>query len=74
MFRSRNFSVTNVSTLLIYGALYVALLFQPLFMLGNTRLHGARPWGLRSIPGTTFLVFLSTRFGGLAQPYGPRSS
>ena len=35
MFRSRNFSVTNVSTLVIYGALYVVGVFQPLFLIGT---------------------------------------
>jgi len=71
MFRSRNFTVTNVSTLLIYGSLYVLSLFQPLFMLGTL---GYTPpaVGLGSIPGPLFLVFLSTRFGTLASRYGPR--
>jgi EmrB/QacA subfamily drug resistance transporter len=71
MFRSRNFTVTNISTLLIYGSLYVLALFQPIFMLGTL---GYTPpaVGLGSIPGPLFLVFLSTRFGTLASRYGPR--
>jgi hypothetical protein len=71
MFRSRNFTVTNISTLLIYGALYVGLLFLPIFLLGTL---GYTPpaVGLGSIPGPLFLIFLSTRFGTLAGRYGPR--
>ena len=71
LFRSRNFVVTNISTLLIYGALYVGLLFQPLYMLGTLG-YTAPAVGLGSIPGPLFLVFLSTRFGALAGRYGPK--
>jgi Major Facilitator Superfamily len=71
MFRSRNFTVTNISTLLIYGALYVALLFQPIYMLGTLG-YTAPAVGLGSIPGPLFLIFLSTRFGVLAGRYGPK--
>ncbi|MGH2406127.1 MAG: MFS transporter, partial [bacterium] len=35
LFRSRNFTVTNLSTLVIYGALYVAFYYTPLFMQGT---------------------------------------
>lgn len=71
MFRSRNFSVTNLSTLLIYGALYVSFFFLPLFVQ-NTLGYSATAIGLGSIPGTIFLIFLSTRFGRLASRIGPR--
>ncbi len=71
MFRSRNFTVTNVSTLLIYGALYVLLLFLPVYMQGTLG-YTAPAVGLGSLPGPLFLVFLSTRFGALAGRYGPR--
>lgn len=71
MFRSRNFSVTNVSTLLIYGALYVSFFFLPLFAQGTLG-YSATAIGLGSIPGTLFLIFLSTRFGKLASSVGPR--
>lgn len=71
MFRSRNFSVTNLSTLLIYGALYVLLLFQTLFMVGTLG-YSAAAVGLGFIPGPLFLVFLSTRFGAMAARLGPR--
>ncbi len=71
MFRSRNFTVTNVSTLLIYGALYVGLLFQPIFMQGALG-YSAPAVGLGSIPGPLFLIFLSTKFGSMAGRYGPK--
>src|SRR6266536_3452710 len=71
LFRSRNFTVTNISTLLIYGALYVSFLFVPLFLQGTLG-YSASAVGLGSIPGTLFLIFLSTRFGALASRYGPR--
>ena len=39
LFRSRNFSVTNLSTLLIYGALYVFSVLQLALPAGHRRLH-----------------------------------
>jgi len=71
MFRSRNFSVTNFSTLVIYGSLYVIFFFQPIFMQGTLG-YTAPAVGLGSVPGALFLVFLSTRFGTLAARHGPR--
>jgi EmrB/QacA subfamily drug resistance transporter len=71
LFKSRNFTVTNISTLLIYGALYVGLLFQPIFLQGTLG-YNAPAVGLASIPSTLFLIFLSTRFGSLASRYGPK--
>ena len=35
LFRSRNFTVTNISTLVIYGALYVTFYYVGLFMQGT---------------------------------------
>ncbi|MEO8625563.1 MAG: MFS transporter [Candidatus Limnocylindrales bacterium] len=71
LFRSRNFSVTNLSTLLIYGALYVLLIFLVLFMQGTLG-YSATAAGLTSVPGPLFLVALSTRFGAWAGRVGPR--
>jgi EmrB/QacA subfamily drug resistance transporter len=71
LFRARNFTVTNVSTLLIYGAFYVGLLFQPIYMQGSLG-YSAPAVGLGSLPGPLFLIFLSTKFGALAARYGPR--
>src|SRR6266849_109459 len=59
LFRSRTFTVTNISTLLIYGALYV---------VG----YNAAAAGLGFIPGSLLLALMSRRFGALAGRYGPR--
>ncbi|MDR7522820.1 MAG: MFS transporter [Armatimonadota bacterium] len=71
LFRSRNFTVTNLSTFLIYGALYVTFYYAPLFMQGTLG-YTAAAVGLSTMPATLFLVFLSPRFGALAGRYGPR--
>jgi EmrB/QacA subfamily drug resistance transporter len=71
LFRSRNFTVTNISTLVIYGALYVSLTFQGIFLIGTLG-YNEPAAGVAGIPGELFLVFLSTRFGRLAARYGPR--
>ena len=42
LFRSRNFTVTNISTFLIYGALYVYVLLPGALPAGHARLHGRR--------------------------------
>ena len=71
LFRSRNFTVTNISTFLIYGALYVIGYFLTLFVQGTVG-YTAAAAGLMSVPSGLFLVFLSSRFGALAGRYGPR--
>lgn len=71
LFRSRNFTVTNISTLVIYGALYVGLTFQGIFLIGTLG-YNEQAAGVAGIPGTLFLVLLSTRFGKLAAKRGPR--
>lgn len=71
LFRSRNFTVVNISTLLIYGALYMYAYFQAIFLqqaLGYT----ATAAGLAGLPISLALVLLSTRVGALAGRYGPR--
>ena len=71
LFRSRNFTVTNISTFLIYGALYVVGIFLTLFIQGTIGFTAAGA-GFGFIPSGLFLVFLSSRFGALAARYGPR--
>ncbi|MDP8955828.1 MAG: MFS transporter [Actinomycetota bacterium] len=71
LFRSRNFSVTNVSTLLIYGALYVNLYFTGIFVIGTLG-YNEQAAGIVAIPATLLLALFSTRFGKLAARYGPR--
>jgi EmrB/QacA subfamily drug resistance transporter len=71
LFGSRNFTVTNISTFLIYGALYVIGWFLTLFLQGTIG-YSAAASGLGFVPSGLFLVFLSSRFGALAGRYGPR--
>ncbi len=71
LFRSRNFTVTNISTLVIYGALYVTFAFVIIFLQGTIG-YNPTAAGLIGIPGTLFLALFSTRFGRLAARYGPR--
>jgi EmrB/QacA subfamily drug resistance transporter len=71
IFRSRNFTVTNISTLLIYGALYVSFFYLPIFLQGAIG-YTASAAGLALIPSSVFLVLFSTRFGALASRHGPR--
>jgi EmrB/QacA subfamily drug resistance transporter len=71
LFKSRNFTVTNISTFVIYGALYVSLAFQSLFLIGTLGYTPpAAAWA--GVPSILFLVAFSTRFGRLAARYGPR--
>jgi EmrB/QacA subfamily drug resistance transporter len=71
LFKSRNFTVTNVSTLVIYGALYVVFYFLVIFIQGSLGYNAAAA-GIAGIPSSLFLAVLSTRFGKLAARYGPR--
>lgn len=71
LFRSRNFTVTNISTFLIYGALYVMGQFLALYLIGTLR-YNELAFGLAGIPGTLFLALFSGRFGTLAAKHGPR--
>jgi EmrB/QacA subfamily drug resistance transporter len=71
LFKSRNFTVVNLSTFVIYGALYVSFAFQGLFFqgtLGYTPLAA----GAVGLPVAVFLTFLSTPAGSLAARIGPR--
>jgi EmrB/QacA subfamily drug resistance transporter len=71
LFKSRNFAVTNLSTFLIYGALYVTFYYLALFQQGTLG-YTAAAAGAGGIPGTLFLIFFSARFGKLAARFGPR--
>jgi EmrB/QacA subfamily drug resistance transporter len=71
LFRSRNFATTNLSTLLIYGALYVTFYYLALFQQGTLG-YSPTAAGVGGIPGTLFLIFFSARFGALAARFGPR--
>lgn len=71
LFRSRNFSVTNISTLVIYGSLYVTFLFNGLFLQGTIG-YTAAAAGLVGIPGSILLTLFSARVGKFSARYGPR--
>jgi EmrB/QacA subfamily drug resistance transporter len=71
LFRSRGFATINLSTLLIYGALYVSFYFQSLFLQG---VLGYSPLGsaIVGLPAGILLTLLSTRVGTLAGRIGSR--
>lgn len=71
LFRIREFSAVNLSTLLIYGALYTTFGFQALFLQGTL---GYSPLGaaIVGLPGGIMLTFLSTRVGALSGRLGVR--
>jgi EmrB/QacA subfamily drug resistance transporter len=71
LFRSRAFATINLSTLLIYGALYSILYLQSLFLqgvLGYTALAA----GVSALPTGILLTLLSTRVGSMAGRVGAR--
>jgi EmrB/QacA subfamily drug resistance transporter len=71
LFKSRNFAVTNLSTLLIYGSIYVLVQFMALFTIGILG-YNEVGFGIATIPSTLFLALFSAKFGSLADRYGPR--
>lgn len=71
LFASRNFSTLNLSTFLIYGALYVSGYYQTLFVqgiLGYTALAA----GFLGLPMGLLLTLLSARVGAGSGRYGIR--
>lgn len=71
LFRSRNFTITNISTLLIYGAIYVMIQFAALFFIGVIG-YNEVAFGMVTIPTSFFLALFSAKFGALADRYGPK--
>jgi EmrB/QacA subfamily drug resistance transporter len=71
LFRSRAFAIINLSTFLIYGALYVGFGFTALF-LQNVLGYTAFAAGIAGLPVGLCLTFLSTRIGTLAGRMGSR--
>ena len=71
LFRLRNFSVTNIETLSVYGGLSALTTFLTLFLIefaGFSALHA----GISLLPVTIVMFFLSPRMGRLSMQYGPR--
>jgi EmrB/QacA subfamily drug resistance transporter len=71
LFRSRNFTVTNLSTLVIYAALAVTFYVLGLFLQGTLG-YTAAAAGVATMPGAIFMAVFSARFGALAARYGAR--
>ncbi len=71
LFRSRNFTVTNLSTFLVYGAIYVFGYYQAIFLQGTLR-YTALAAGVASLPIWLSLALLSTSVGRFAGTFGTR--
>ena len=71
LFRSREFTVINISTFLIYGALYVTQQFQSVFLQGTLG-YTALAVGAVGVPIGIMLSLLSTRVGAIAGRIGAR--
>jgi predicted MFS family arabinose efflux permease len=71
LFRLRNFTVTNIETLAVYGGLSAWGFFLALFL---QQVAGWSPFeaGLATVPVTLVMFFLSPRVGRLSARYGPR--
>jgi EmrB/QacA subfamily drug resistance transporter len=71
LFRIRRFAIINLSTLLIYAALYVNLYLQSL-MLQNVLGYTATASGAVGLPVGLMLTFLSAKVGSVAGRIGSR--
>lgn len=71
LFRLRNFSVTNVETLAVYGGLSAWGFFLVLFL---QQIAGYTPFqaGLATLPVTVVMFLLSRYAGRYSMQYGPR--
>jgi len=71
LFKRRNFAAGNIETLAMYGGLSLVIFFLILF-LQQVAGYSALKAGLSTVPITVVMFFLSGRFGGLADRFGPR--
>ena len=71
LFGSRNFTVVNLSTLVIYGALYVSFAFTGLFLQGTLG-YSPLAAGVVGLPIAILLTTLSTPAGRWSARFGPR--
>jgi hypothetical protein len=71
LFRRRVFATVNLSTLLVYGALYTMTAFLALFLQGGLG-YGATAAGVVTLPTAIVLTLFSTRIGASAGRHGPR--
>jgi EmrB/QacA subfamily drug resistance transporter len=71
LFKRHNFTFGNIETFAMYGGLGLLFFFLVLF-LQQVAGWSATAAGSASIPVTLMMFALSTRFGALADRYGPR--
>jgi EmrB/QacA subfamily drug resistance transporter len=71
LFRIREFAVINLSTFLIYGALYVGFTYSALLYQGTLG-YSALGSAIVGLPTGILLVTFSARVGGLVGRFGPR--
>lgn len=71
LFRSRNFTVVNIATVLIYGALYTVFYFVPVYLQGVLGYNAAAA-GVVFASAMVFIAVFSPWFGKLAARYGPK--
>jgi EmrB/QacA subfamily drug resistance transporter len=71
LFRRRNFAAGNVETFAMYGGLGLLFFFLVLY-LQQVAGFNALEAGTSAVPVTVMMFLLSTRFGALADRYGPR--
>jgi Na+/melibiose symporter-like transporter len=71
LFRSRNFSASNLTTLCLYGAVPAATVFLILF-LQQVRGASALVAGASLLPATIMIFLFAKRFGALADRIGAR--
>lgn len=71
LFRRRNFTVGNIETFSMYAGLGLLFFFLVLY-LQQVAGYSAVEAGSTTIPVTIVMFLLSTRFGALADRYGPR--
>jgi EmrB/QacA subfamily drug resistance transporter len=71
LFRDRAFTVVNIGTVLLYGAIGVAF-FLVAYVLEVAGGWSATRAGVAMLPTTALMLVLSARSGALAQRIGPR--
>jgi EmrB/QacA subfamily drug resistance transporter len=71
LFKSRNFSGTNLITFFLYFALYGVLFFLPLYMI-QVQAYSATAAGAAFLPVILLIFLLSRTAGGLVKQLGAR--
>jgi EmrB/QacA subfamily drug resistance transporter len=71
LFKSQNFTAINISTLLIYGALYAIFYYLVLFLQGTLG-YSATAAGVSTLPQALVMVAFSATFGKLGSRFGPK--